>query len=237
MILTLRSLAFNIVMFSSGIILCLAGHAMRLFQPRHVLTAGKIWARINLASLRVICGIHIDVEGQENLPSGNRAIIAAQHQSAFDTLVWLILLPRPAYVLKQELLRLPLFGSLLEPAGFIPVDRAGGAPALRRMVTGCRAALAAGRQVVIFPEGTRVPPGERGVIQPGIVAVASGLNLPVIPVATDSGLYWGRQAFKKYPGHLKIRIFPPLAPGMQREEMIRKLTSAFYVQGVDNSVD
>jgi 1-acyl-sn-glycerol-3-phosphate acyltransferase len=228
----LRSLAFNIVMFAAGVILCSSAQVVKRLRPDWVLHLGKLWARLTLGALRLCCGIRIDVEGREHLPQGGAAIIAAQHQSAFDTLVWLVLLPRPAYVLKSELLRLPLLGSLLEPSGFIPVDRNGGAPALRRMVAGCRAAVAQGRQVVIFPEGTRVPPGERGVIQPGIVAVAAGLNLPVIPVATDSGLFWGRQAFRKYPGRLRLRIFPPLPRGLPREQMIRRLEDAFYVRGV-----
>jgi 1-acyl-sn-glycerol-3-phosphate acyltransferase len=228
----LRSLAFNIVMFASGLVLCSSAQLVKRLRPSWVLPLGKLWARITLRALRLCCGIKIDIEGLAHLPQSGAAIIAAQHQSAFDTMVWLVLLPRPAYVLKSELLRLPLFGSLLEPSGFIPVDRNGGAPALRKMVTGCRAAVAQGRQVVIFPEGTRVPPGERGAIQPGIVAVASGLNLPVIPAATDSGLFWGRQAFRKYPGRLKIRIFPPLPRGLPREEMIRRLDDVFYVRGV-----
>jgi 1-acyl-sn-glycerol-3-phosphate acyltransferase len=196
-----------------------------------------LWARISLAALRLICGVRIDVVGLEHLPRAGPALIAAQHQSAFDTLVWLTLLPRPAYVLKQELLRLPLFGKLLLPSGFIAVDRTGGAAALRKMVADCRTAVAAGRQIVIFPEGTRVPPGEQAVLQPGVVALAHALDLPVIPAATNSGLFWGRNAFNKQPGRLQIRIYSPLRVGARREEIMSALVGMFYRQGVDNSVD
>lgn len=232
----LRSLLFNIVMFSSGTVLSLYGRFLLGRAPTRIIDLGMTWARISLRALTTLCGIRINVIGQNFLPQSGPALIAAQHQSAFDTLVWLTLLPRPAYVLKQELLKLPLLGPLLIPSGFIAVDRNGGVAALRKMVADCRTAIAAGRQIVIFPEGTRVPAGERGTVQPGVVALAMALDLPVIPVATDSGLYWGRQAFTKYPGDLKIKIYPPLPRGTRRAEVIRRLTECYYMQGVDNSV-
>jgi 1-acyl-sn-glycerol-3-phosphate acyltransferase len=233
----LRSLLFNIVMFSTGSALSLYGRVLLWFAPGRVIDLGMLWARISLRALALLCGIRIRVSGAEYLPRAGAGLIAAQHQSAFDTLVWLTLLPRPAYVLKRELLKLPLLGPLLIPSGFIAVDRAGGVVALRKMVADCRRAIAAGRQIVIFPEGTRVPAGERGVVQPGVVALALALDLPVIPVATDSGLFWGRAAFTKYPGELKIKIFEPLPRGTRRAEVIRRLTECFYEEGVDKSVE
>jgi len=233
----LRSLAFNIVMFGSGTVLSLCGWVLKYTAPFYVIDLGMLWARISLAALRLFCNVRIDAAGLEHLPQAGPALVAAQHQSAFDTLVWLTLLPRPAYVLKRELLRLPLLGPLLLPSGFIAVDRAGGANALRKMVADCRQAIAAGRQIVIFPEGTRVPPGEQAVLQPGVVALAHALDLPVIPAATNSGLFWGRNAFNKRPGRLQIRVFAPLRAGARREEIIATLTEMFYRRGVDNSVD
>jgi 1-acyl-sn-glycerol-3-phosphate acyltransferase len=233
----LRSLAFNIVMFGTGAALSLLAHAMRRFRPESVLDFGMLWARVSLRALDVLCKVHIQVEGAEYLPKAGPALIAAQHQSAFDTLVWLNLLPRPAYVLKRELLDLPLLGPLLIPSGFIAVDRGGGAVALRKMVADCRLAVAQGRQIVIFPEGTRVPAGSSTVLQPGVVALAHALGLPVIPVATNSGLFWGRNAFHKRAGLLRIKIFPPLPPGAGRAEIIAALTEIFYGRGVDNSVE
>jgi 1-acyl-sn-glycerol-3-phosphate acyltransferase len=233
----LRSLAFNIVMFGAGTVLSLCGRVLKHLAPARVLDMGMLWARISLAALRWLCNVQIDVMGAEYLPRGGAALIAAQHQSAFDTLVWLTLLPRPAYVLKRELLDLPLMGPLLLPSGFIAVDRAGGAAALRKMVADCRKAVAAGRQIVIFPEGTRVAPGATAALQPGVVALAHALDLPVVPVATNSGLFWGRNAFSKRAGRLQIRAFPHLRKGARREEILAALTRIYYPEGVDNSVN
>jgi 1-acyl-sn-glycerol-3-phosphate acyltransferase len=233
----LRSLAFNIVMFGAGAGLSLCARLVKRFRPESVLDFGMLWARISLRALAMLCGVQIQVEGTEYLPKSGPALIAAQHQSAFDTLVWLQLLPRPAYVLKRELLDLPLLGPLLIPSGFIAVDRTGGSAALRKMVADCRAAVAQSRQIVIFPEGTRVPPGTRTPLQPGVVALAHALGLPVIPVATNSGIFWGRNAFHKRAGLLRIKIYPPLPAGSGRVQMLAALTEIFYETGVDNSVE
>ncbi len=233
----LRSLAFNLVMFGAGTLLSLYGNLLKLFRPDRLLALGQLWARLTLGALAPLCGIRIAIVDQKYLPDGGPALIAAQHQSAFDTLVWLTLLPRPAYVLKRELLGLPLMGALLLPSGFIAVDRAGGAAAMRKMLADCRTAIAEGRQIVIFPEGTRVPPGERATLQPGIAALAKTLNLPVIAAATDSGRFWGRHAFRKRPGELHIRIHPPLPAGTGRTEILDQLTRYFYDDPVDSSVD
>jgi 1-acyl-sn-glycerol-3-phosphate acyltransferase len=235
--LLLRSLLFNLVMFGAGAGLSAYGQIIRRKNPAGVLAVGKLWAKITLAALRLLCRIEIDLTGAEFLPRAGPALIAAQHQSAFDTVVWLTLLPSTAYVLKHELLRLPLVGSLLLPSGFIAVDRAAGAASLRKLVSDCRQAAAAGRQIVIFPEGTRVPPGARGTIHPGVAAIAQILDLPVIPAATDSGLYWGRNAFRKYPGRLRIQLFPPIPRHTRREAILAQLGHLFYGAAVDNSVE
>jgi len=233
----LRSALFNIVMFLTGAAFSLYGLVVNRVAPGRLLPLAVLWARLVLAALRGICGITLEVTGAEYLPATGAAVIAAQHQSAFDTLVWLILLPRAAYVLKIELLKLPLMGRLLVPCGFIPVDRDGAAAALRQLVVDCRRAAVQGRQIVIFPEGTRVAPGERGVLAPGVVAVAHSLNLPVIPAATNSGLFWSRKAFLKYPGVIKVRVFPPLPGSAKRAEILHRLEGCFYEDAVDKSVE
>jgi 1-acyl-sn-glycerol-3-phosphate acyltransferase len=233
----LRSFAFNLMMYLTGAALSLRAHAQKRADPPIVLRLGMLWARVSLAALRRICGISYSVAGQDHLPAAGPALIAAQHQSAFDTLVWLALLPFPTYVLKHELLRLPLLGPLLVPSGFIPVDREAGALALRKMLADAKRASAEGRQIVIFPEGTRVPPGERAALQPGVVALAKVLDLPILPAATNSGLFWPRKSFRKTPGLVKIKIFPPLPAGDDRETILANLRRCFYDEGVDNSVD
>jgi len=221
----LRSLLFNLAFFvvSAGIALL----ALPLLAvPRTALRAAmRAWARMVVAMLRVIAGVRLDLRGMEHIPPG-ACVIAAKHQSAFDTAVWLALLPDAAYVLKKELLSIPLYGWHARKARMIPVDRAGGGAALRGMLRAASAALAEGRQVVIFPEGTRTAPGQRVPYQPGVVAIAGAASVPVIPVATDSGRIWGRRAFLKRPGVIRISVLPPLPPGLPRARLLRELEQA-----------
>jgi 1-acyl-sn-glycerol-3-phosphate acyltransferase len=216
----LRALLFNIWFFGLTTVLGLAALPVRAFARDRAYEFARNWIRLVLWGARVLCGIRVELSGTEHLPREGAALIASQHQSAFDTLVWLTLVPRASYVVKQELTRIPLFGPMLEPAGMIPVDRAGGASALRGLLQAAAAAQADGRQIVIFPEGTRLGPGERIKLQPGIAAVAKHLGLPVIPVATDSGLRWGRRAFMKRQGLIHISLGPPIPVGTAREALL-----------------
>jgi 1-acyl-sn-glycerol-3-phosphate acyltransferase len=153
-------------------------------------------------------------------------LIASRHQSAFDTFVWLTLLPRCCYVFKDELLRIPLFGPLISAAGMIAVDRDGGGGAIRALLRQADRAVREQRQIVIFPEGTRSEPGSPGVLQSGIAALASRTGLPVIPVSTDSGLFWGRRAFRKRPGTIRIVIGSPIPVQTDRKALMRALEDA-----------
>ncbi len=217
-------------MIVSGLMLSLWGTGLRVIAPQRLTRLAQFWARLCLAALRLCCGIDIRVAGLENLPAGG-AIIAAQHQSALDILVWLVALPYPALVFKQELKKIPFFGPLLAPAGMIPVDRGGGSAALRKMLQDCRAAAAEGRQVVIFPEGTRVAPGARVALQPGIVALAKSAGVPVLPAVTDSGQCWGPRAFTKTPGTVRVTLLPALPAGLPREQLVAELTTLYYGAG------
>lgn len=169
-------------------------------------------------------------------------LIASAHQSAFDTFVWLVLVPRCCYVLKQELLRIPLFGPLVQSTGMISVDRTGGASAMRGLLREAERAVREERQIVIFPEGTRAEPGTLLPLQPGVAALAARTGLPVVPVVTDSGLCWGRRAFRKRPGTIHIRLLEPIPAGIRREELMQRLDSALRsrvlpsIEPVDNSV-
>jgi len=237
MMLFLRSALFNAVMFGVCFGLSLWARLLSgVKDDEHILRMGQLWSRLTLKALARFCKIEIELQGAAFLPADGPALIAAQHQSAFDILFWMTVLPRPAYVLKQELVKIPLFGPLLPNAGFIPVDRDGGAPALRKMVVECRKAVARGRQIVIFPEGTRVAAGERGTVQPGILALARALKVPVIPASTDSGRYWGRKAFKKHPGTITVTLHPPIPQPTEQRSLLATLEQIYYGELVDNSV-
>ncbi|MDE2574827.1 MAG: 1-acyl-sn-glycerol-3-phosphate acyltransferase [Rhodospirillales bacterium] len=252
----MRSLLFNLWFY--GITLVLASftllprlwHALRRRgseqpspPPSWPMPVARLWARLVLGALRPLCGITWEVSGREHLPASGPALIASMHQSAFDTMVWLLLVPDTCYVLKRELQRIPLFGPITRDAGMISVDRGAGAAAIRSLLTGADDALARGRQIVIFPEGTRATPGAPLVLHPGIAALAARTGLPVIPVATDSGHCWGRRAFRKHPGRIHIAIAPPLPARLRRGELMARLERSFAEGSaalaggaVDNSV-
>jgi 1-acyl-sn-glycerol-3-phosphate acyltransferase len=218
----LRSAVFNLFFFLVTFVLTLLGTVLSWFAPESALPVAALWARIMVAAVRIICGIRLQVTGLEHISPG-AALIASRHQSAFDTFVWMTLLPRCCYVLKQELLRIPLFGRLLIGARMIAVDRHGGGTAMRMLLREGDRAVREARQIVIFPEGTRSGPGRVLDLQPGVAALAARTKLPVIPVATDSGRYWGRRAFRKEPGVIRIVISAPISAETGRQEMMRRL--------------
>jgi len=232
----LRSALFNLFFFGVTFVMTiLLATPVRLAAPQRVLDVAMLWARIMLWALRVICGIRLRVSGREHLGDGP-ALIASRHQSAFDTFVWLTLVPRCCYVLKRELLRIPLFGPLLPLGGMIAVDRRGGGAALRGLLRDADRAVHQGRQLVIFPEGTRAPPGMMLPLQPGVAALAARTGLPVIPVVTDSGHCWGRRAFQKRAGTIHIRLLEPIPAGISRDRLMPQLEAALQTEVVENSV-
>jgi 1-acyl-sn-glycerol-3-phosphate acyltransferase len=221
----LRSALFNVVFFGLTFLFVLPATVIRFVAPHRVLDIARLWARTMCASVRLICGIRFEVSGLEHIPRGP-ALIASAHQSAFDTMIWLLLVPRACYVLKRELRAIPLFGALTQASGMITVDRQAGASAVRGLLREGDRAVREGRQIIIFPEGTRSDPDAMLPLQPGIAALASRTGLPVIPVATDSGRYWGRRSFVKQPGTIRVVIRPPLGPGLRRDELMRQLAEA-----------
>jgi 1-acyl-sn-glycerol-3-phosphate acyltransferase len=223
----LRSLAFNVWFYGLTTLMLFGTPPLRLLAPHRAVDYARVWARLVLWGLRVLGGIGYEVTGLEHLPRTGPALLASMHQSAFDTIVWEVIAPRFAIVLKQELTKIPLFGAMLITAGMIPVDRAGGANAVRRMLRAADRAVAENRQILIFPEGTRVAPGVRAPLHPGVAALAARTSLPVIPIVTDSGRHWGRRAFRKIPGTIRIAILPPLPSGLKREALMEILAQNF----------
>jgi 1-acyl-sn-glycerol-3-phosphate acyltransferase len=228
MMLMLRSLLFNIGFYALTIFMSAVALPLLVLPRRGAVELLRLWSRLVVGMLRVLCGVRVELRGMENIPAG-ACVVAAKHQSAFDTVVWLMLLPDTAYVLKKELLSIPLYGWFCSKVGMIPVDRAGGGAALRSMLRAAQAALAAGRQVVIFPEGTRTAPGVRVPYLPGVVAIA-GIGAPVIPVAPDSGRVWGRRTFLKRPGVIRISVLPALPQGLSRARLIQALEEAIETE-------
>jgi len=219
-VILLRAAVFNLYFFALTLVMGLLSLPLRAFAKRRALGFAKVWTRLTLGGLRAICGIEVRISGLEHLPPGQPCLIASQHQSAFDTLVWMNLVPRPAYVMKKELTKLPFVGPMLIASGMIPVERTAGAKAMRQLLADTRSAAEDLRQIVIFPEGTRTRPGEIVTLQPGLTAMATHAGLPVIPVATDSGHCWGRNAFIKRPGVIHIVVGPTLIATRERGALL-----------------
>ena len=219
----IRSFLFLLVFYGGTILFVLAGVATLPFGRSGVRVIANKWARFHSACARFILGIHTRIEGQ--LPQG-KVLIAAKHESMFETVEMPVLFRNPAVVMKLELARIPLWGWLAERYGMIPVDREGGAAALRTMLKAAAGAVAEGRPVVIFPEGTRVPHGEAPALQPGFAGLYRALNLPIVPLALDSGRLWGRRALGKRAGIITFRFGEPIPPGLPRAEAERRVHAA-----------
>jgi 1-acyl-sn-glycerol-3-phosphate acyltransferase len=223
--IVLRSALFNVVFFAISLVMTLMACVVRIVAPNRIIGVAMLWARVLVVAVRIICGIRVDVRGLEHIPRG-AALIASRHQSAFDTFIWLTLLPRCCYVFKDDLLRIPLFGPLISVAGMIAVDRNAGGAAIRALLRQADRAVREERQIVIFPEGTRSEPGHPGSLQSGIAALAARTGLPVIPVSTDSGRFWGRRAFRKRPGTIRIVIRAPIPAQTERKALMKALDEA-----------
>lgn len=193
-----------------------------LIPRRQFQRAAALWCRGLIVLLRLCCGLDWRLEGREHLPAGP-AIFAVKHQSAWDTLVWHLLLPDPVYILKRELLGIPFLGWYLRKAGNIAIDRAAGVRAIRSMLPAANKALAEGSQIIVFPEGTRAEPGVRRPYQPGVAALYARADVPLVPVALNSGLFWGRQHFRKRPGVITLQILPSIPPGLPRAAFLAEL--------------
>jgi 1-acyl-sn-glycerol-3-phosphate acyltransferase len=238
-----RSALFAVWFFFGTFLATVVGSPVLLLPQERVMRYAQGWARLMLFGLRIICGVRYVITGEEHLPKDGPFLIASMHQSAFDTIVWIAYAPRFTYVLKRELTRIPFFNMFLTKTGMIAVDRHAGAAAMRTLLRAADDARRTERQIVIFPEGTRVAPGEVGELMPGVAAIATRTGLPVIPVVTDSGYRWGRRSFLKHPGVIHVAVQPPLPAGLPRAALLTRL-AAIYAEAprllreaVDNSVN
>ena len=225
----LRSLLFNALFLIWSLVMYLIGAPLLVGPAGAIYPMGWVWVRGSLFLLRAVCGLGYRIEGLENLPD-RPVVIAAKHQSMWETLAFCHIFRRPIFVLKQELLRIPFYGWYLERMGMIAIDREGGAGALRRMIAEARQRLDAGKHIIIFPEGTRTAPGQRRPYHPGVAALYKQLGVPVLPVALNSGLFWPARSFRQRPGRITVKLLPPLPPGLDRREFLARLE-----QGIEDA--
>ncbi len=211
-----RSILFFIVFYGMTIPWVIAALIGALLGERPMHAVIYAWVRFHRQCARVLLGIRVKLEGE--VPDG-QYLFAAKHQAMFETLDFLNLLDTPAPVLKKELTEIPGWGWLAVQYGGIAVDRSGGAATMRAMLKRTRKVLAHGRSVVIFPEGTRVPPGEQPELQAGFAGLYKMFKLPVVPIAIKSGHVWPKDSWIKYPGTVTYRFFDPIPVGLPREEI------------------
>ncbi len=218
----LGSIAFNILFIVWTLLIFIIGLPVLLLPTRYVFAWGCLWAWVTLQLLRFIGGVDSRFIGMEKLPEGP-FILASKHQSTWDSLVLPRLAPNSAYVLKRELTEIPLFGAYVKRSGMIPVDREAGAPAIRSMLQQAKAAVAQGKIIGIYPQGTRTAPGTKLPYHPGVAALYTHLKLPVVPVALNSGLFWARRAWFLRPGTITLEVLDVIEPGLDRKTFLLEL--------------
>ena len=218
----LRSILFVILLYGSMVLLGILW-LPSLLLPRSVAMAGiRIWAHIARWGMKYICGADSEIRGLDRLPDGP-VLLAPRHQSTIDTLLPFLFLKDPCFVLKKELLYYPIFGFYAIKTGMIAIDRSGSTKALKDMTAKARAAAEQGRSLVIFPEGTRLPPGQHEALKPGIALIYKDLNLPCVPVALNTGYCWPAKGIARYPGHMVMELQPAIEPGLNRKAFMKTL--------------
>jgi 1-acyl-sn-glycerol-3-phosphate acyltransferase len=215
--LLLRSLAFFAVFYVNTALFLVLGSWLLLGPRRWAMQGLRLHGLASLWWMRVICGTRIEVRGREKLPDG-ACLVAAKHQSAWDTFALIPVFRDPAMVMKAELGLIPLYGWFSHKFQHIFVKRDRGPSALKALLRDARQRATQGREIVIFPEGTRRPPGAAPDYKPGFLALYEGLGLPCVPLALNSGLFWPRRSFLRYPGTAVIELLDPVPPGLPRAE-------------------
>ena len=230
--LALRSALFNALLYLTTAI------EMIVFTPFYFLAKRKrawsvpaMWSRTNMWLLRVVCGTTHSIEGLENLPKGGGYILAPKHQSFWDTFAMLPFVWDMVIILKRELLYIPMFGFYLARMNMIAIRRGDRRKALEEVTRRAREEVTqGGRPLLIYPEGTRRAPGDEPLYKYGIVHLYDQLQVPVVPVAWNPGLFWPRRRFRRYPGHIYARVLEPIQPGLDRdtfrETLIARLEGA-----------
>lgn len=220
-----RSILFNFLFYLSTIVLMVVGLPTMLGGRRAVVGLARLWGAVSVWLLEWTCGLRVEYRGVENMPPGG-VLIAAKHQSFLETFALLKHTPDFAIILKRELTFIPGFGLYLVVSKQIAIDRNRGRRALQQIVAAAKPALAAGRQVFIYPEGTRRPPGAPPDYKPGVALLYAAAGAPCLPVAVNTGLFWRRRSFLRRPGVAVIEYLPPIPPGLGRRAFTEQLQAA-----------
>ena len=222
MVTILRSVAFNICFYLNTLVFLIIALPTFFLPYQAIVEVAKAWGRVNLVLLRVIAGVDFELRGREKIPPG-AVIVAAKHQSAWETFALLHLFDSPTFIMKRELQWIPIFGWLTIKGRMVAVDRRAGSQALVQMAERARVELAHGRQLIIFPEGTRRPVGAEPRYKYGVSYLYAAEGVPCLPVALNSGVFWPRRSILRRPGTVVVEILDPIPPGLDKEHFIRRL--------------
>jgi 1-acyl-sn-glycerol-3-phosphate acyltransferase len=220
--LVLRSFIFNLAFYLNTCFWLIVALPTFFMRYTAILEIAKTWGRVNLWLLRVIAGVKYEIRGREKIPSGS-LIVAAKHQSAWETFALLHLFSSPTFIMKRELQWIPIFGWLTIKGRMVSVNRGAGAQALKDMMERARVELSRGRQLIIFPEGTRRPVDAEPRYKFGVAHLYAEEGVPVLPVALNSGLFWPRRTFLRHPGTVLVEVLDPIPPGADKNEFAREL--------------
>jgi 1-acyl-sn-glycerol-3-phosphate acyltransferase len=216
-----RSLLFQALFYLNTVFWLMVALPTFFMPYRAVLGVAKTWGRVNLVLLRV-AGIKVEVRGREKIPKGP-LIVASKHQSTWETTALMPLFDNPLFILKRELEWIPVFGWLLIKGRMVPVNRGAGSQALAEMTERARIELSRGRQLIIFPEGTRRPAGAEPRYKYGVAHLYAAEGVPCLPVALNSGVFWPRHSLLLRPGTVIVEILDPVMPGLDKDVFFKRL--------------
>src|ERR1700712_428355 len=219
-----RSLIFNVLFYlllAFWVIVGIPTYAMPRSAIMHI---ARLWARSSIWLMRVVCNIKVEYRGLEKIPPGP-LIVASKHQSMWETFALLQFFDQPLYILKRELKWIPLFGWYLVKCDMIGVDRSAGGRSLLKMARRAGEEVRQGRQLIIFPEGTRMAVDAAPDYKPGVAQIYVNSGVTCLPVALNSGLFWPRRTFMRYPGTLVLEFLDPLPPGLTRDQFIARVSA------------
>ncbi len=219
----MRSILFQFVFYGWTALVCIVMIPLLFLPRRFVYLMPLCWTGAMPFILRVVCGIKVEIRGLENLPKENGYIVASKHQSAMETLLFHPVVPNLFFVLKRELLLLPLAGLYGWRTGCVGINRAGGAVTMRKMLADVQKNLKQGMNLVIFPEGTRTKPGTKKPYSPGVALLYEQCQVPVVPVALNSGYFWPKNSVQKYPGTVIVEFLKPIPAGLHRRAFMSEL--------------
>ncbi len=220
----LRSLAYNVLFYALLVFWILVAIPTFLMPPRAFMVVAKAWSRSSVRLMGVICNTRVEYRGLEKIPYGP-LIVASKHQSMWETFALLQFFDAPLFIYKRELAWIPFFGWYLMKSKMIGIDRAAGGRALLEMTRRAGAEVRRGRQLIIFPEGTRSAVDARPNYKTGIAQIYVDCGVACLPVALNSGLFWPRRTFMRYPGTLVVEFLDPLPPGLKRREFIERIST------------